>query len=518
MPTALGSPIDFNRLELLNARLQNLGIDPSSLGAGDKGLMWITASGSVKYWDGTAYKTLGLDSGGDADTLDGQDGTFYLARGNHTGTQPSSTISDFTEAAQDAVGGALADTATLDLAYNDAGNAITGNVLDSPTVGGATPAQLRDRSTHTGTQLASTISNFDTQVRTSRLDQMAAPTAAVDLNGQKITGLSDGSATQDAATYGQLLAVIEGKKWKDPVRAATTANITLSGTQTIDGVALAVGDRVLVKNQTAAAANGIYVVASGAWTRTADANAADEVTNATVIVNEGTANQGDVFTQTTTIVTLGTTAQTWVKTGEGNQTYAADGTTLELNGSTFSIKDLGVTAAKLAVGAVDLTTTKVTGVAPVARGGTGHSTYAIGDLLFASATGALSRLAGIATGNALISGGVNTAPSWGKVGLTTHVSGTLPVANGGTGGTTAAAARTNLGATTKFAVDIGGGSTGEYVVTHNLGTRDVQVDVFRNSTPWDTVIVDIERTTINTVTIRFAAVQPAASFRVVVVG
>jgi hypothetical protein len=67
-----------------------------------------------------------------------------------------------------------------------------------------------------------------------------------------------------------------------------------------------------------------------------------------------------------------------------------------------------------------------------AKGGTGQTSYAVGDLLYASTTTALSKLADVATGNALISGGVSTAPSWGKVGLTTHVSGTLPTANGGT--------------------------------------------------------------------------------------
>lgn len=70
-------------------------------------------------------------------------------------------------------------------------------------------------------------------------------------------------------------------------------------------------------------------------------------------------------------------------------------------------------------------------------GGTGQSTYAVGDLLYASASTTLSKLADVATGNALISGGVTTAPSWGKIGLTTHVSGILPVANGGSGTSTA---------------------------------------------------------------------------------
>jgi len=67
------------------------------------------------------------------------------------------------------------------------------------------------------------------------------------------------------------------------------------------------------------------------------------------------------------------------------------------------------------------------------RGGTGFASYAIGDLLFANTTTTLSKLAGVAVGNALISGGVGAAPSYGKIGLATHVSGTLPVANGGTG-------------------------------------------------------------------------------------
>src|SRR3989338_5278924 len=81
---------------------------------------------------------------------------------------------------------------------------------------------------------------------------------------------------------------------------------------------------------------------------------------------------------------------------------------------------------------VDLTN-GVTGALPAANGGTGQSTYAVGDILYASAATVLSKLADIATGNALISGGVGVAPSWGKIGLTTHVSGILPTANGGTG-------------------------------------------------------------------------------------
>lgn len=80
----------------------------------------------------------------------------------------------------------------------------------------------------------------------------------------------------------------------------------------------------------------------------------------------------------------------------------------------------------------------VTGPIPVLNGGTGIASYNVGDLIYASGTTTLGKLLDVATGNVLLSGGLNTAPSWGKVGLTTHVTGTLPVANGGTNLTTIA--------------------------------------------------------------------------------
>jgi hypothetical protein len=113
-------------------------------------------------------------------------------------------------------------------------------------------------------------------------------------------------------------------------------------------------------------------------------------------------------------------------------------------------------------------------------GGTGQSSYAVGDLLYASTTTALSKLADVATGNALISGGVSTAPAWGKVGLTTHVSGTLPVANGGTGDTTYTNGQLLIGNTTgntltKATLTAGTGititnGTGSITIAGNTGT------------------------------------------------
>jgi len=98
------------------------------------------------------------------------------------------------------------------------------------------------RANHTGTQLASTVSDFDTQVRTSTLNQMAAPTVDLSLNSKKITNLVDGTGAQDAATYGQLLSVQNGRDFKDSVRLATAAAGTLASSfangSTVDGVVL----------------------------------------------------------------------------------------------------------------------------------------------------------------------------------------------------------------------------------------------------------------------------------------
>jgi hypothetical protein len=94
---------------------------------------------------------------------------------------------------------------------------------------------------------------------------------------------------------------------------ATTGNISLSGLQTIDGVALIVGRRVLVKDQGAAAENGVYIVSTGAWTRATDANEGTELANGIVFVRSGTVNTGKTFKQTVDPVTVDSTALTWAE-------------------------------------------------------------------------------------------------------------------------------------------------------------------------------------------------------------
>lgn len=160
----------------------------------------------------------------------------------------------------------------------------------------------------------------------------------IDMQGQKITGLADGSAATDAVTLQQMQAFLRGLDWKASVRAATTANITLTGTQTIDGVALVAGEDVLVKNQTTASANGIYTVASGAWSRRVDADVSAEVTSGMALtVTEGTTQGDTVWVLTTNDpIVLNTTSLAFAQVGGSGSTYTA-GSGLSLSGGAFSV-------------------------------------------------------------------------------------------------------------------------------------------------------------------------------------
>ena len=156
-------------------------------------------------------------------------------------------------------------------------------------------------------------------------------TGIVDVGGKRVGNAGTPTQASDLTTKAYVDSLSNGLDVKASVRAATTANITLSNTQTIDGVALSIGDRVLVKNQTTGSQNGIYVVASGAWTRATDFdNSPDvEVSPGTFFfVEEGTtqADNGYVVSNDGAI-TIGTTAITFVQFSGAGQITAGDGLT-----------------------------------------------------------------------------------------------------------------------------------------------------------------------------------------------
>ena len=240
------------------------------------------------------------------------------------------------------------------------------------------------------TLTAAKISDFDTQVRTSRLDQMAAPTASVSLNSQKITNLATPTADTDAATKAYVDAARSGLDVKGSVRAATTANITLSGAQTIDGVSVIAGDRVLVKDQSTASTNGIYVAAASTWSRATDADVDAEVhAGMFTFVEEGTANadSGWVLTTNNPIV-VGSTALAFAQfSGAGQITAGAGltktGNTIDAVGTAnrITVNANSIDIASTYVGQTSITTlgTIATGVwngttIAVANGGSGATT------------------------------------------------------------------------------------------------------------------------------------------------
>lgn len=190
-------------------------------------------------------------------------------------------------------------------------------------------------STNTLTNIANaSLTNSSLTVGTTAI---ALGASSLTLGGlTTVTVTQDPTAALDLATKQYVDAVAQGLDPKASCVAATTANITLSGTQTIDGVALIAGDRCLVKDQTLSQNNGIYLVAAGAWTRATDMDSWAEVPGAFTFIEQGTlyADTGWVCTSNAG-GTLGTTPITWVQFA-GVGSYTA-GTGLTLTGTQFSL-------------------------------------------------------------------------------------------------------------------------------------------------------------------------------------
>ena len=315
----------------------------------------------------------------------------------------------------------------------------------------------------------------------------------------------------------QVSASAQGLDVKGSVRVATTANITLSGTQTIDGVSLSAGDRVLVKDQTDGTENGLYVVVDGgAWTRTTDADSDSEVTAGLfTFVTEGTsyADTGWVVS-TNDDITVGTTAIAFTQFSGAGQYSGGDG--LTLSGTTFAV---GGTTDRITVSAdaVDIASTyegqsSIVTVGTITTGTWNGDTVAVDY----GGTGATS-LTGYISGNGT---SAFTASSTIPVG---DLSGTLAVTQGGTGATTAAGARSNLGATTKYAASNAeitpSSNIATWTVSHNLDSSDTVVSI-RDLSDDSEVMVDVVHTDANTITLTWTAASTVAanSYRVVVVG
>jgi hypothetical protein len=161
-----------------------------------------------------------------------------------------------------------------------------------------------------------------------------------------------------AATKNYVDNAVLGLSWKHPADLATTANITtLSGLLVVDGVQTVANDRVLVKNQTTASQNGVYVVTSGAWTRALDFDAIspiDEINSAAVFVSRGTVNADTGWTQTAAVATVGADAMTFVQFSSVGSFIAGNG--LTLTGNTFDVGTVSSSRIVVGADAIDLAT------------------------------------------------------------------------------------------------------------------------------------------------------------------
>lgn len=254
--------------------------------------------------------------------------------------------------------------------------------------------------------------------------------------------LATGSAT--AANTATLRANLTGGTVSSLASAITVSDGGTGATSfTTGGILMGNGTgavSVLANTGTAGTyANAAYVpvITTDAYgrvsavTNTAIAISAAAVTSGTLPIARGGTNQTS-FTNGQRIYYNGTSLASLANVTQTITGGLSTGNTI--TSITFDTLSGGVTAytgAAIAIAASQVTS----GTLAVARGGTGLASYTTGDIIYASGATTLASLADVATGNVLISGGVSTAPSWGKVGLTTHVSGTLAVGNGGTGNT-----------------------------------------------------------------------------------
>lgn len=499
--------INLNKNELLNARVQNLSTAPSEPVAGQ--IYYNTGDNTLRYYNGSSWLTLA--QGGSVDSA--ISAAINALTTNDIEEGLSLYFTD--ERAQDAVGNAVG----TGLSYNDTTGAIspdlnylvdktttqtlTNKTLTSPKINEnveltATSTELNTLDGITastaelnildGATLSTTELNYVDGVTSAIQTQLDAKlpksggtmTGAIAMGTSKITGLGTPTDSADAATKAYVDSVAEGLHIHASVAVATTANVDLSpgnAPTAIDSVNLTDQMRVLVKNQTSSAENGIYYYdeATDDLVRSLDYNSATEIDAGDfVFVDGGNTYANTGWVQTNNITTLGTDSVTWVQFSGAGTFTAGDG--LTINGTEFNV---GGTANRITVGvdSVDIAATYV-----------GQSS--------------ITTLGTITTG---VWNGTDIA-----------------IADGGTGASTAADARTNLGATTKYAASNGSltASSGSvtWAVTHNLGTSDVTVQV-RDLTSKALVEVDVVITDSNTVTLSWVSGNVSAdSYRVVIVG
>lgn len=388
----------------------------------------------------------------------------------------------------------------------------------------------------------------------SKLDDATPePTASKlvirDVNGNFKAALPTDPA--HVATKGYVDAARSGLDVKQSVRVATTGPLTiatdLEDGDYVDGVQLNAGDRILVKNQSTGSENGIYVAQeSGAAVRADDFNSSATVTaGAFTFVEEGdTYSDSGWVLVTDNSITLGTTPLDWAQFSGAGTIVAGDA--LEKDGSTLNVLFDGTSieldennALRIASGAAGDGLSASAGVLSVNVSDTGGLEIESDDLqikLDDAVTGLVTTVDGLALSASVAGSGLTfTAGVISRDAIdldqgSGDTTGTLPIDQGGTGETTAAAARDALADTPAAGSNtstptlarvaskaVGNGIDTSFTVTHNFNSRAVVVQVYDSST-YDTVIADVERTSADAVTVAFSVAPASNAYTVVVTG
>ena len=473
------SPIDMGGLEIVQFRTQNSSSQPYAA-TSQKGAFWMDSANNRLNWsDGTNWQaiyplSISHVAGTSTAVLRDTSGNF----GAGTITASLTGVASLATQLQNSQNFSITGKGTAALVGFNGTGAVALNITSLTVVPGE--ITLANGSFIVGSSgVGAAVAK-----NTIPISGFAPAGANVDLGGYKITGLADPVADTDAANKRYIDSTAQGLDTKLSCRVSTTADLggtysavllTITGPAValiIDSITLAVGNRVLVKSSTTASQNGIYTLTTiGAYgspwvlTRATDFNtSAKAAPGSFTFIEEGAiyADTGWVMTADAAVA-LDTTSLIWTQfSGAGSYTagrgmalsggqfnfaqssdytantipYASGLTTIGFigAGAAYSVLRVPAGGGAPAFGAIDISAVAaVTGTLAAANGGTGQSSYAVGDILYASTSTALSKLADVAVGNALISGGIGVAPAWGKITLTNHVSGILPIGNGGTG-------------------------------------------------------------------------------------
>jgi len=333
------SKVDLTKNELLNTIIQNLASAPAEPKAGQ--IYYDTTLKEFGYYNGTEW----VYSSTLAEATETVVGGIKLAEDLKGGTAAKPKVSGLHLTADTAIGHKLTEVTDP----TNPQDASTKKYTD-------TKAQLEaEAAVFGGVKLAE-----DLKGGTAALPKVSGLHLTADTSiGHKLTEVTDPTGAQDAATKKYVDAKASGMSWKVPTAYATTAALPASTAATptikstakeelsVDGAAVEVGQRILVKNQAEAKDNGIYeVVKKGAagtenWelTRTTDANTTALLQDATLFAEKGTANEGHEFTQTAKVTTVGTTAQVWVEVQSG-LAITAESPYLERSANAIKIKPI----------------------------------------------------------------------------------------------------------------------------------------------------------------------------------